>query len=79
MEGRLEPRVLSADLMILPELAQEVQPLLGFLPDGVNVGGPLLVLGYCGSKAPMVLLRMVRGNWGALPEVKCHRHSFELV
>ena len=36
----------------LPQLAQEVHPLLGFFVDGVDVGGPLLILGDCGSQKP---------------------------
>lgn len=33
--------------VVLPELAQEEQPLRGLLPDGVNVGGSFQVPGDC--------------------------------
>lgn len=90
MEGRLEPIVLSADLTtrcsllysLLPELVQQVQPLLGLFPDGVNVGGPLRVLGDCGSQKPEGLYRsMMRGSsvGGAPPKVHRHLQRFGLV
>ena len=38
--------------VVLPKLAQEVQPLLGLLENFIDVGFPLQVPGDCGSQKP---------------------------
>ena len=38
--------------VVLPELAQEVHPLLGLFDEGFDVSLPLQVLGDCGTQKP---------------------------
>ena len=73
--------------VVLPKLAQEVQPLLGLLENCVDVGFPLQVPGDCGSQklerfhSQHSTVEYSEGVqcWGAPPEVHCHLHGFKCV
>ncbi len=71
----------------LPQLAKEVQPLLGPFDNGVYVSIPLQVLGEGGAQDPEWLhcshSAVHDGEWGesrgGSPEVHDHLHCFECV
>ncbi len=71
----------------LPQLAKEVQPLLGLFYNGVYVIVPLQVLGDGGAQEPEWLhcshSAVHDGEWGesrgVSPEVHDHLHCFECV
>ncbi len=71
----------------LPQLAKEVQPLLGLFHNGLNVIVPLQVLRNCGAQESEWLhcshSAVHDGEWGEIrgvsPEVHNHLHSFERV
>ncbi len=67
----------------LPELAQEVHPLLGLFDDCVDVGCPTWVIVNPRKRKVSItdtmLLSVVMGCGGSPPEVHCHPHNFECV
>ncbi len=86
-DGKVEPFQQLLRQVELPQLAKEVQPLLGLFYNGLNMIVPLQVLRNCGAQESEWLhcrySDVHDGEWGRArgisPEVHDHLHSFEDV